>query len=157
MFDVRCFSQSRKTRAKHFPDLILDLICVARALDQHDSIWCARSKLAVCFANTLIKLSGLLFHPVDPARLLHSRLRSYSIDIQHESDFRHAIADRKHIQALDHFAIQFSRRALINSRGIKETICDHTYAAFEGGVDDLAYQLAAAGLKEKELGFRSHS
>ena len=58
-----------------------------------------RRELAISFANTLIKFGGLLFHPIRFAWLtLHSRLSSRSIDIEHESDVRYAIADGERIQ-----------------------------------------------------------
>ena len=84
--------------------------------------------------------------------MLHSRLSSRSIEIEHESDVRDAIAYGERIQALDHLAIQFACSSLIHSRGIRETICDHTHATFERGLDYLAHELAATSLKQKQLG-----
>mgnify|MGYP003693917707 CR=1 FL=1 len=116
-----------------------------------------RRELAISFANTLIKFSRLLFHPIRFAWLtLHSRLSSRSIDIEHESDVRYAIADDERIHALDHLAIQFACRSLIHSRRIREPICDHAHAAFERGLDYLAHELAATSLKQKQLGLGCH-
>src|SRR5512132_1618426 len=88
--------------------------------------------------------------------MLHSRLSSRSIEIEHESDVRDAIAYGERIQALDHLAIQFARSSLIHSRGIRETICNHTHATFERGLDYLAHELTATSLKQKQLGFGRH-
>ncbi len=116
-----------------------------------------RREVAISFANTLIKFGGLLFHPIRFAWLtLHSRLSSRSIDIEHESDVRDAIADGERIQALDHLAIQFACRSLIHGRGIREPIGDHAHAAFERGLDYLAHELAATSLKKKQLGLGRH-
>src|SRR6266446_8071085 len=104
-------SQLWKTGAKYCPDVVLDLVRVARAVDQHDAIWFARCQVAISSPNTLIKLSRFLFHSIRPARLLlHSRFRCGGVDIEDESDIRNAVADHNCIQALDHFAIQSSRR-----------------------------------------------
>ena len=94
--------------------------------------------------------------PSDPLCVahVHSRLSSRSIDIEHESDVRDAIAYGERIQALDHLAIQFACRSLIHSRGIRETICDHAHATFERGLDYLAHELAATSLKQKQLSSR---
>jgi hypothetical protein len=54
----------RETRAECFPDLILDLVDIAGAIDQDDALWLVRRKLAVSFANTLVKFCRLLFHPI---------------------------------------------------------------------------------------------
>src|SRR5207247_9997932 len=79
------------------------------------------------------------------------------IVIEDESNVRDAIGDRKAIQAFAHFAIQVSRLALINSCGIKETICNHARAAFNRRLYCLAYELTTTGLKEKQLGFGGHA
>src|SRR5213596_603819 len=150
-------SQLWKTRAKHCPDLVLDLVRFARAVDQHDAIWFARCQVAISSPNALIKLSRLLFHSIRRARLLlHSRFRCGGVDIEDESDIRDAIADHKCIQALDHFAIQASRRTLINSCGIEETICDHAKPSLESRLDRLTHELALARFEEEQLGFRRH-
>src|SRR5262249_4834951 len=88
--------------------------------------------------------------------MLHSRLTSSSIDIEHESDVGDTIADGKRIQALDHLAIQFAGRSLINGCGIEEPIRNHAHPAFERGLNYLAHQLAATSLKQKQLGLRRH-
>ena len=116
-----------------------------------------RRELAISFADTLIKFGGLLFHPISFAWLtLHSRLSSRSIDIEHESDVRNAIADGERIQSLDHLAIQFACRSLINGCGIEEPIGNHADATFERGLDYLAHQLAATSLKKEQLGLGRH-
>ncbi len=117
----------------------------------------ARRELAISFANTLIKFSRLLFHPIRFAWLtLHSRLSSRSIDIEHESDVWYTIADGERIHTFDHLAIQLACRSLINSRGIREPIGDHTHATFERGLDYLAHELAATSLKQKQLSLGRH-
>src|SRR6266404_5147105 len=154
---IRCLCQRRKTRRKRFPNLFFDLVDFARAIDHDNALGPVRREVAISFADTLIKFGGLLFHPIRFAWLtLHSRLSSSSIHIEHESDVRYAIADDERIHALDHLAIQFACRSLIDGRGITETICDHTHAAFERGLDYLAHQLAATSLKKKQLSLGCH-
>src|SRR6476660_706467 len=115
---IRYLCQHRKTRTKRFPNLFFDLVDIARAIDHDNAAGLARCELTVSFANTLVKFSRLLFHPIRFAWLaLHSRISSRSIDIEHESDVRYVIADREHIQALDRLAIQFACRSLIHGRG----------------------------------------
>ena len=58
--------------------------------------------------------------------------------------------------ALDHLAIQFACRSLIDGCGIEETIGNHADAAFERGLDYLAHELAATSLKKKQLGLGRH-
>src|SRR5437870_2457398 len=53
-----------ETRAKHLPDLVLDLVHVTRTVDQHNPFWLPSSKVAIRFANTLVKLLRLLLHSV---------------------------------------------------------------------------------------------
>ncbi len=156
MFDV--FASIEKREAQVFPRSRLSISSgIARTIDQDNALWLVRRELAISFANTLIKFGGLLFHPISFAWLtLHSRLSSRSIDIEHESDVRDAIADGERIQALDHLAIQFACRSLINSRGIEETIGNHAHATFERGLDYLAHELAATSLKQKQLGLGRH-
>ena len=99
-----------------------------------------------------------MFHPISFAGFkLHSRLSSRSIDVEHESDVRDANADGERIQALDDLAIQFACRSLINSCGIEEPIGNYAYATFERGLDYLAHELAATGLKQKQLGLGCHA
>src|SRR5437867_2100952 len=141
--------QLRKPRRQHFPNFLLDLVCIARTIDQDDALWLARRELAISFANALIKFGGLLFHPISFARLLpHSCLRRRSIDIEHESNIGDAIADGERIQALDHLSIQFACCSLIDRRGIEKSIGDHAHAAFKRRLNYLAHELAAAGLKK---------
>src|SRR4030095_1718689 len=154
---IRCLCQHRKTRRKRFPNLFFDLVDVARAIDHDNALGLVRREVAISFADTLIKFGGLLFHSISFAWLtLHSRLGSSSIDIEHESDVRYAIADDERIQALDHLGIQFACRSLINGRGIEEAIGNHAHATFERGLDYLAHQLAATSLKKKELSLGCH-
>src|SRR5207302_10327336 len=40
-FDVRCFREQWKPRTECFPNLVLDLVRAARAVDQHNSAWVA--------------------------------------------------------------------------------------------------------------------
>src|ERR1043166_2745680 len=88
--------------------------------------------------------------------MLHSRLSSGSVHIEDKSNVRGAIADRERIQTLDHLTIQFACRSLINSCGIEEPVGNHTHAAFERGLNYLAYQLAATSLKKEQLGLGRH-
>src|SRR5882724_2133226 len=85
--------------AERLPDLLLDLVCVTRTVDQHNAFRLTSSKLAIRFANALVKLLRLLLHPVWPAWFLHSRLRGGRIDIENKSNVWDAIADSKCIQA----------------------------------------------------------
>ncbi len=72
MSGLRICAERWKTRAKHLPDLILDLIRVTRAIDQDNAIWLTRAKVAICLANALVKLLGFLLHPILSTRFLHS-------------------------------------------------------------------------------------
>src|SRR4029077_18649361 len=60
------------------------------------------------------------------------------------------------IHALDHLAIQFACRSLINCCGIEEPIGNHAHATFERGFDYLAHELAATSFKQKQLGLGRH-
>src|SRR5215467_7477340 len=92
--NVRSLCQHRKTRAEDLPNLFLDIVDIAGAVDQNDPLWLTRRELAIPAANALIKFGGLLFHPISFARLtLHPRSSSGSVDIEHESDVRDIIAD----------------------------------------------------------------
>src|SRR6266511_1177847 len=149
--------QHWKAIGKPSPDLGLNFICITCAVDQNNSFWLVHRECAISFANALIKFGWLLFHPISFAWLmLHSRQGSSSIDIEHESEVRDAIANGERIQALDHLAIQFACRALIHNRGIREAICNHTHAAFQRWLDYLAHELAATSLKQKQLGLGRH-
>src|SRR6476660_8708329 len=91
---IRYLCQHRKTRRKRFPNLLFNLVDIARAIFHDYPLGLARRELAISFANPLIKFGRLLFHPISFAWLtLHSRLGSRSIDIEHESDVRYAIRD----------------------------------------------------------------
>jgi len=70
MFDVFC--QRRETRRNYFPNFFLDPVRVARAVDQRNAIWLASGQFSVRFADSLIKLGRLLFHPIRSTRFLHS-------------------------------------------------------------------------------------
>src|SRR5262249_18785719 len=155
--NLRCFCQHRKTRAKRFPNFPFDLTRLARTIDEDDALWLLSCELVISFANAFVKLGGLLFHPISfTPRVLHSRLRSRGIDVEHESDVREAIAYRERVQALDHLAIQFACRSLIDCRGIQESVGDHACAAFERRPDYLAHELAAAGRKKQQFGLGRH-
>src|SRR5438045_6747032 len=158
MSTIGYLCQHRKTRRKRFPNLFFDRVDTARAVDHDNALGLARRELAISIANALVKFSGLLFHPIRFAGFkLHSRLSSRSIDVEHESDVRDANADGERIQALDDLAIQFACRSLINSCGIEEPIGNYAYATFERGLDYLAHELAATGLKQKQLGLGCHA
>src|SRR5215471_16625497 len=91
--NVRFFCQHRKARAKRFPNLLFDVTRLARTIDEDDALWLLSRELVISFANAFVKLGGLLFHHISFARrMLHSRLRSHGIDVEHESDIREAIA-----------------------------------------------------------------
>src|SRR6266545_5864734 len=93
--------QHWKAIGKPSPDLGLNFICITCAVDQNNSFWLVHRECAISFANALIKFGWLLFHPIRFARLmLHSRLSSRSIDIEHESDVRYTTADDEHIHPL---------------------------------------------------------
>src|SRR5207249_7708577 len=62
----------RKARRKNLPNLILDLVCCARPVDQYNTTWFAFSQRTIAFANTLVEVSGLLLHAIGLARPLHS-------------------------------------------------------------------------------------
>src|SRR6266550_6243234 len=157
MSTIRYLCQHRKTRRKRFPNLFFDRVDTARAVDHDDALRLARRELAISIANALVKVVGLLFHPISLAGFkLHSRLSSRSIDVEHESDVRDANADGERIQALDDLTIQFACRSLINSCGIEEPIGNYAHATFERGLDYLAHELAATGLKQKQLGLGCH-
>src|SRR5438067_8627840 len=102
---LRICGERWETRAQRFPDLVLDLVGVTRATDQHYAIWLTRGKIAVCLANALVKLVGLLLHPILSTRFLHSRRRAGRIDIENKGNVRNALADCKRIQTLDHLTI----------------------------------------------------
>src|SRR5207245_8010439 len=72
MFDVRCFAQRGKARQNDLPNLVLDYVRVARAVDQHHAIWFARGQVSISPTNSLIEFGELLFHPIGPPRFLHS-------------------------------------------------------------------------------------
>src|SRR5215831_14705278 len=88
--------------------------------------------------------------------MLHSRLSSGRIDVEHESDVRDAIADGERIQALDDLAIQFPCCSLVNGRGIEEPIGNHAHATCERRLDYLSHELAATSLKKEQFGLRGH-
>src|SRR5262249_4254635 len=113
-------------------------------------------QISISASNAFIKLSGLFFHSIGPAWFLHSRFGRRSIYIEYECNVRDAITHCERVQALDHFAVQAARRALINSRRIKKTVCDHAYAALKSRSYRFAHELTAAGLEKKQLGFRRH-
>src|SRR6266576_272970 len=154
---IRCLCQHRKTRRKRFPNLFFDLVDIARAIDHDNALRLVRREVAISFADTLVKFDGLLFHPIRFAWLTpHSRISSRSMDIEHESNIRYAIADDERIHAPDHLAIQFACRSLIDGCGIEEPIGNHAHAAFERWVDYLSHELAATSLKKEQLGLGGH-
>ena len=144
-------------RQKDLPDLVLDLIHVARAIDQHNPAGFACGQLPITFANLFVKLRRLLLHPVRLARFLHSFLSRRSINVEYKGNVRDAIARSERIETIDHRAIQSSRGALVNGRGIKETVGDNADAAFQRRIDYLAHKLAATSLKEEQLSLGRHS
>ncbi len=56
----------------------------------------------------------------------------------------------------DHFLVQATRNALVNSGGIGEAIGKNDRTAIERRLNHFPDELAATGFEEEELGLRSH-
>ena len=149
--------QHWKPGTERFPDLFLDLVDMEQAIDHYDALRLADRELSIAAADAFIKLGGLLFHSIGFAWLtFHSPLSSRSVDVEHEGDIRDAISDCERVHPLNDFAIQLACRPLIYGCRIEEPIGNHAHATFECGLDYLAHQLAATGLKQKELSLGRH-
>src|SRR5438034_4749447 len=101
MSDVRWFAQRGKARQNDLPNLVLDYVRVARAVDQHHAIWFARGQVSISPTNSLMEFGGLLFHPIGPARFLHSRFGRRCIDVEHERNVGNAIVHGESVQPFD--------------------------------------------------------
>src|SRR5687768_13523613 len=112
-----CKSKYRKPAGDRIPDLIFDLVGRSRAVEQKATIWLARGEIAVGFADSLVKLDRLLFHPVDGGDRTnapeHPRTRGLDIDVEDNGQVGTIRTDRKIIQRRDHIWIELARHALI--------------------------------------------
>ncbi len=120
-------------------------------------MWFARGKFPISCANSLVKFSRLLLHPVRLPGRLHPRLCRREIDVEHEGKVGNAIAHCESVQLRNYLSIQLSGRTLVNSGGIEKTIRDYAEAALQRWFDDSADELTSAGFKKQQLGFGCHA
>ena len=79
------------------------------------------------------------------------------VEIEQEGEIGAGFADGEFIDEIHGGEIEAPGDALVDGGGIEEAIRDDPGAGGEGGLDDLADQLRAAGGEEEQLGLRDHA
>src|ERR1035437_671204 len=144
-------------RADDAPDLALDGVDIGAPVDQLDALRLARGQRVVGMVNLAMEFDGLVVHAGFAVRLRQiagagARQAGFSVDVHQQGERGLEAAAGDAFEGEDGIHAEVAAAALVNQRGIRETVGEDDLAAVQRGCDPLVHILRPRGEIEQHFG-----
>src|SRR5262249_37505977 len=128
------------------------------AVDYENAVRLCSRERTILLAQLFMELQRFSLETIGAgfsSATLGARKPYFCRNVEDEREFGHRGSDRHALEASDQTLVNIAERALIDARGIDETIGDDPLAIFQCRQNGVAHMVVAGSREEYCLGFRS--
>jgi hypothetical protein len=128
------------------------------SVEDPNAVGFALREVEVALAYGAEKFQGFAFHAVEGSGTagFDALEAGFRVKVKEQGAVGPNVTGRDLVDSGDVGGIKGAGHALINGGGIEVTVAKDDFTLGEGGLDDFAGELGAAGGKEEEFGLRAH-